>query len=202
MPLLSHPPLPAADPETRERAVRTVVARRALEAAAPSIGPASLAGRLPELAGAGREARGDTEHDGLDDAEAHFRDLLEAGFLVAAADGTDEAELAALADLIAAAAGSRASRAAVRALLDELREGLERDGLERRLDSLAPRFGDFIAREEALGFASLVALADGNLGDPEALALLALARRLDYSRGEVEAVLSETAQALSRALTE
>jgi hypothetical protein len=79
---------------------------------------------------------------------------------------------------------------------------VQAEGLEARLDAVAGVFEDFMAREEAMSFAVLVAIADGELSDKEAVTLIALGRRIDFSPGEVQAVVDSVAGALRSALAQ
>jgi tellurite resistance protein len=193
--------LPACDADRLAAAVRKVVERQALESAAASVGPRSLQGRLPPTAllasGAAKLESADPE-----DAEAvrHFHALLEAGYLVAAADGLDDRERAALSGLIAEVTGSSLTGERLGALFAGFEQRRTAQGLESRLAQVAGAFEDFVAREEALGFAALVAIGDCTLSQKEAVALQAFGARLGFSVGEVQAVLDSVASALAGAI--
>ena len=72
--------------------------------------------------------------------------------------------------------------------------------LNEHLDAVAERLGDFLARQEAMSFAALVAVADAELADREVVVLMALGNRFDFSRGEVQAVVQEVSLELANAI--
>jgi len=51
-----------------------------------------------------------------------------------------------------------------------------------------------------MGFAALVAVADGELAEREVVVLMALASRFDFSAGEVQAAVQQVALGLSEAI--
>ncbi len=127
--------------------------------------------------------------------------MIEASYLVAAADGLVEAEQDALSDLIAHTTGSAVDVETLQEMFARFDEMLKEHGLEGRLQAIASSFDDFMAREEAMSFAALIAISDGELAPAEEVALIALGARLDFSTGEVQAILNQVAAALSRALS-
>lgn len=203
MSFLVLPELPATTAATLASAVRVVIERQASDAAAPSVGPGGLSGRLPPST---RFEKGgdDLEKGSAEDAAAvrHLLALLEAAYLTAAADGLAEAESAALADLIVQVTGAKIGAERLQNLFGRFATSIDAEGLEARLDAVAGAFDDFMAREEAMSFAVLVAIADGELSDKEAVTLIALGKRIDFSPGEVQAVVDSVATALQRALSE
>ncbi len=62
-------------------------------------------------------------------------------------------------------------------------------GRRERLRRAAEDFEDDLGRSEALGFAALVAVADGHLAEPEASALDELGSFLGLEAAEVEAAI-------------
>lgn len=204
MGFLSLPELPRCDAETLAAAVKVVIERQASDAAAPSVGPAGLSGRLPSSMrfekGAEELDRGSSEDLA---AARHLMALLEAGYMIAAADGLATGERSALADLIVqVTGGAKITGERLATLFARFEEILASEGLESRLDAIADCFEDFMAREEAMSFAVLVAIADGELSDKEAAALIALGKRIDFSAGEVQAVVDSVAHALKSALAD
>jgi hypothetical protein len=200
---LSVPELPTLDPQALAVAVRAVIGRQAADVAAPSVGPRSLSGRLPpstRLESCAEQFSMDSPEDA--EAARYFSALLEASYLVAAADGLAAAEREALCDLIVHTTGRAVDALALERLFERFDEALDREGLAQRLTSVAARFEDFMAREEAMSFTALVAISDGELGEREALALTALGARFDFSVGEVQAVLDQVAFDLKHALQE
>jgi tellurite resistance protein len=197
---LEVPEIPNVDRERLAAAVRKLVEQHARESAAPSVGPQSLSARLPALASLPPT---DSDLQGGADAEAtrHFLGLLEAAYLVAAPDGVTPAERAALGELIAQVTG-QVRRDAVARALARFDEEIERDGLPARIAAVAARFEDFMAREEALTFAGIIALSDGSLSRRELRGLIEFAEQLGYSMGELQVALDTIASNLRRALAE
>jgi tellurite resistance protein len=201
MPALRLPELPARDADTLKRAVRNTIEMQAMDAASPSIGPRTLAARLPSATRLEAAAALLAEKSG-EDAEAarHFLGLVEAAYLIACADGLADEERDALIDLIAHTTGGTVPGAMVDELFAGFQSALAKQGLEMRLREVAKSFDDFMAREEAMSFASLIAIADGVLSTKEEVALIALGARLDFSVGEVQAVVNQVAASLKRAM--
>jgi len=202
MPALTFPELPEHDEAALKRAIQIAIGQQAHDVAAPSVGPRSLSGRLPTAARLENGA-GQIGQDSPEDAEAerYFRAMIEASYLVAAADGLVEAEQDALSDLIAHTTGSAVDVETLQEMFARFDEMLKEHGLEGRLQAIASSFDDFMAREEAMSFAALIAISDGELAPAEEVALIALGARLDFSTGEVQAILNQVAAALSRALS-
>ncbi|MBI4706040.1 MAG: hypothetical protein HY744_33520 [Deltaproteobacteria bacterium] len=194
-------PLPAADAKALAAAVRSVVDRQVETVAAPSVGPRSLPGRLPPSTRLCQGAEQFAAQSAEDVAAArYFGALLEVSYLVASADGLDAQERAGLAELIAQTTGRAVDPPALDLLFDRFERDLASEGREARIRSVATQFDDFMAREEALSFAALIAVADRTLASQEAEALLLLGGELGFSAGEVQAALDHVAQQLARAL--
>jgi hypothetical protein len=136
------------------------------------------------------------EHPEDADAARYFIAILEASYIVAGADGISEEEQGALAELIVQVTGSKIDAAALRKLFEAFEEQVLQGGLGERLDAVASRFSDFVEREEALSFATLVAYADGQLAQPEVTALVSLGEHFDFSKGEVGIVIQQVAQTI------
>jgi tellurite resistance protein len=194
---IEPPTLPTQDPDALVRAITRTVAGLAEDAAAPSIGSESLSGRLPDAARlSDAAAQVALEHPEDADAARYFVALLEASYLVAGADGISSDEQTAIAELIAQVTGSRVSPERLTELLRAFESKVEQAGLGARIDAVAARFSDFIEREEALSFATLVAYADGKLAPPEVDALVCLGERFDFSKSEVGMVIDQVAQTI------
>jgi len=201
MAFLKIPKLPPANREAVTRAVRRAIEQQAADVAAPSVGPRELSGRLPsanKLAGGAEKLAKRSAEDG--EAARYFGAMLEICYLVAAADGLAEQEHDALCDLIDYTTRSALKRKRLEALFEEMATRLAEQGLEARLDALAGELDDFMAREEALSFAALVAIADSVLAPKEAVTLIAIGKRFDFSVGEVQAVVDVVAATLQRAM--
>jgi len=201
MGFLDLPELPECDDATMATAVRRVIERQAADVAAPSVGPRALTGRLPAVARLERGAEQMLAESSEDaDAARYFSAIVEACFLAAVADGFADEERSAVANLIAYVSGKAVSGERAGLMLDGFQKLLDEQGLEKRLDAVAGQFDDFVAREEAMSFAALVSLADRVLADKEALTLMALGKRFDFSKGEVQAVIQQVAASLAQAL--
>jgi len=195
---LTLPEFPAVDRARLGGALARLIGQQARDAAAPSVGPRSLSGRLPDLSKLDDDAPPESAEDR--GAVRHFLAMLEAAYLVAAADGLGDAERSALGELMAEVTGEPKGSVGLASLFARFDEALARDGAPARLDEIAARFDDFMAREEALHFVTLIALADGSISRREARSLIELAERLGYSMGELQALLDSVAVSLRKEL--
>lgn len=198
---VSLPELPPCSSEVYVAALHDVIARQVSEAAAPSVGPRALIGRLPKVEKLEDEGLFETiPPTSAEDAEAgkYFSAVVEACYLVAAADGMAQVERGAVAHLIKCATGGGLDEPD--SIFDAYSQLLERQGLEARLDAVADKLEDFMAREEAMGFAASIAVADRELARTEGVVLMALAKRFDYSQGEVQAAVDQVAKMLVAAI--
>jgi tellurite resistance protein len=192
---------PTTDQKVLSTAVSTVLTRHVSDTAAPSVGPRSLAGRLPtpeQLAAGAAQLVAESDED--TEAAGYVTALLETAFLVSSADGLAEQELRSLGELMVQSTGAVLGADAFGSLVEKFEQLLTEQGLEARVGAVAKHFDDFLAREEAMSFAALIAVADGELGTKEALVLLSLGKRLGFSPGEVQAVVNAVANELSRVL--
>ncbi len=199
---LTFPELPEHSAAELKRAIHIAIGQQAQDVAAPSVGPRSLSGRLPSAARLENGAE-QLAQESPEDAEAvrYFKAMIEASYLVAAADGLAKEEHDALSDLIAHTTGSAVDAKTLQEMFSRFDGQLEEQGLEGRLQAISSSFDDFMAREEAMSFAALIAISDGVLAPSEEVALIALGARLDFSTGEVQAILNQVAAALSEALS-
>ena len=83
----------------------------------------------------------------------------------------------------------------------DLDDAVEILGRRERLRRAAADFEGGISRGEAIGFAALVALADGRLADPEAGALHEIGRHLGLSETEVDAAVGRVVSDLRQQLS-
>ena len=67
---------------------------------------------------------------------------------------------------------------------------------------VAANFEDLSAREEAITFAALIAIADGKLARPEAQVLVELGEHFKFSETDVQAVLAQVVAGIKLALEE
>jgi tellurite resistance protein len=116
-----------------------------------------------------------------------------------AADGLDAEERQALSALISHLVGS-APPERVCDVLDWLDERLAEDGLQARMERVAASFETRAEREQVLGFAALLALADRHLELEEQNALLRLGDVLGFRRAEVQMLVHKISLRLERAM--
>ncbi len=150
--------------------------------------PEALGGRLPSASHlkAGAEA---VTHDQPGTAAVHFQSLLEIGYLIASADGFAEEERHALSTLLEAVLGRAVSHDDLELHFKDLDDAVDILGRRERLRRAAEDFEDGLSRGEALGFAALVAVADGHLAEPEAASLDELGSFLGMETAEVDAAI-------------
>jgi tellurite resistance protein len=170
-----------ADPSRLKAAVRKLIEGQ------------SVGGRLRAGAGAVAETG--------EGAEArYFQSILELGYLIASADGFAAQERDALAEMLEQLTTPRIDRAELKLYLEDLEEACQALGRRERLRRAAADFEDAIGRNEALGFAALVALADGQLGSPELAALAELGAHFELDPAEVDRTVDAVVRDLSKAL--
>jgi tellurite resistance protein len=135
-----------------------------------------------------------------DPRSRRFQSMLELGYLVASADGFAEAERHALAALLEQVTGAAVNHDELELHFKDLDEACDILGRHERLRRAAADFEDTIGRDEALGFAALVAVADGQLADPEMSALSELGRCFDIREHDVEAIVDGVVQDIERVI--
>ncbi len=182
--------LSTSDP-TRLRAAVLALLSSSGDAAAASV-------RLPDAAalknGAEAIVRGTDDPVG-----ALFVSLLEIGYLVASTDGFPDAERDALAALLEHATGRAVDHAAMRLHFEDLDAQCAFLGRRERMLRASADF-EGATRDEALGFATLVALADGKLGEPEVQALVDLGAHMAIGEADVIAKLGAVVAATEKVL--
>jgi tellurite resistance protein len=143
----------------------------------------ALAGHMPsaaELQGGASATLSDSDAN----AAAQFQSMLEIGYLVASADGFADEERHALAELLSHVIGKTVTVDQLELHFKDLEDGVAMLGRHERLLRAAADFEDGLHRGQALGFAALVALADGTLAEPEAAVLSELGGLLGLSEGD------------------
>jgi len=146
--------------------------------------PEALKGSLPsskELAAGAKAAKEDSDVK----ASTFFQSMLEIGYLIASVDGFAESERHALAELLSQIVGWAVSIDDLELYFNDLSDACDMLGRRERLRRAAADFEDGIHRGEAIGFAALVAIADGKIAEPEANALKELGSFLEMSEDEV-----------------
>jgi tellurite resistance protein len=179
--------LSRVEPERLQRAVRAALGQGSPRLPAPTT-----------LRRGAEETKKDEAQDG--GLARRFQALLEVGYLVASADGFAEAERHTLAALLEDATQRTVDHEAFETHFRDLDEACEMLGRRERLRRAAEDFEDGAARREALGFAVLVAIADGKLGSPEGQALRELGSHLGFDEREVDATVGEVIMSVKSAL--
>lgn len=126
-----------------------------------------------------------------EDAEAstYFVSILELAYLVASADGFAAEERHTLADLLERLTGKAVAHDALELHFKDLDDAVEMLGRRERLRRAAEDFADATRQHEALGFAVVVALADGKLAEPENAALTELGGHFGFPPEEIAKVV-------------
>jgi tellurite resistance protein len=161
--------------------------------------PAALSGHLPSVTHL-KEGAAATLNEGDMAESAYFQSMLELGYLVASADGFAEEERHALAELLSRVTGSAVEIDVLELHLKDLDDACAMLGRRERLRRAAEDFGDGPTRHEALGFAALVAIADGMLAEPEAGALSELGGFFGMSADEIASTVDDVLQRLNTQL--
>jgi tellurite resistance protein len=172
----------------------------------PKVSPARLRSALrgalalesPRLVSGAAQTRKDEPEDA--DSARHFQALLEAGYLVASADGLEDEERHALAELLEEGTGAAFDRATFELHFRDLDASVAMLGRHERLRRTAEEFNETAAREEALGFALLVAIGDGKLAAQELAMLFELGVALGFSKEALEQRFEQTIGRLEREL--
>ena len=119
-----------------------------------------------------------------------YASLLEAAFLVAAADGQlAKEEVGELADLIARMTDQAVSPGELADSISAYSTQLEKAGRAAMIAALAASCVDLGVRRQVLGFAALVALCDRDLAPSELFVLHSLGKSFGMSAAEVNGVV-------------
>jgi tellurite resistance protein len=141
----------------------------------------------------------DTVPTGFDpSAAALFESIVEGAYLVATADGVfDDEERTTFERIVTAACGGSVARNLVSALVSDLADQLAEDGLERRIERLAPG----VLREEhgfeLLRIATLIAFASEDVSAVERDVLLKLATACRLDPSSVDRALADVKSSLA-----
>ena len=189
------------DPERLQAAVYATLSQKVAATPPPSGGRRCPVGRLPSAARLKFGAQ-ETVKQESDDACAaeYFQSLVELGYLVASADGLAAEEREALARLVEYASGAVVDQEALRRHFRDLDAACETLGRRERLGRVASNFEEACAKEEAMSFATLIAIADGKLAPPEAHVLLELGNHFAFSEREVQVVVGQVVASLRSVL--
>jgi tellurite resistance protein len=126
--------------------------------------------------------------------------LLELGYLVASADGFADEERDALADLLEHATGKGVVHDELDLHFRDLEDACQMLGRRERLRRAAADFDGKEGHEEAVGFAALVALADGKLAGAENAALAELGSHFGFDDARVNEIVSGVVSRVKAAL--
>ncbi len=193
--------LPDVEAEQLSAAVRSVLAHQSAAMPDTAVDPNALIGRLPSAARL-RAGAAESVKDEVADAAAaeYFQTLLELGYLAASADGLAAEEREALALLVEHATDAVVDREVLRLHFSDLDASTEMLGRRERLARMAANLETEPARQEAMGFATLVAIADGTLEKTEMEVLLELGRHFSMSAEQVQAVIDSVAANIKQEL--
>ena len=134
------------------------------------------------------------------DAGRFFQSILEVGYLVASADGFADEERHALAHLLGLIMGDIVNEEALELHFKDLDDACEMLGRRERLRRAAADFDSGSAKQQAIGFAALVALADGKLAGPELEALKVLGTHLELTDAQVGDAVQRVVGEIKRGL--
>lgn len=163
----------------------------------------SATGSILGVAAASYGSRPDEEENtvptGFDPrAAALFEAVVEAAFLVANADGEfDEGEQAAFQSVVVQAAGKSVEERQVQALLADLAELLEEDGLDTRIKMIGRTVTNQIHQREVLRVAALLAHISGGVSDVEKNVLNSLAQAFDLDDAAVSDAIAAAEKSLA-----
>lgn len=131
-------------------------------------------------------------------AAALFEAIVEGAFLVATADGVfDDAEKQTFERIVTAACGGAVPQRHVADLVADLRDQLEEDGIDRRLDIIGKAIGRREHAIEILRIAALIAQVSDEVSEIERGVLNKMAAALKLEPSEVDVALSDVKQSLS-----
>ena len=129
--------------------------------------------------------------DQTTEASRHFLALLELGYLAASADGLADAERDALAHALEEATDAVVDHESFARHFRDLDAAVEALGRRERLLAASTAFADEHAREEALRFAALVAMADEHLDAKEMQVLEELGACFGFAKDRVHTLVEQ-----------
>lgn len=142
---------------------------------------------LPDAAAISK--RGDAD-------DRFFAGMLEAAFLVAAADGElSKEEVGSLIDVVTQM-GEGVTPSELAGMFYEFTTALDREGRPARIAALASHVTEAAARREILGFAALVALCDGDLAPSELFVVHSIAKAFDLDTATANGIVRSIATAM------
>lgn len=140
-----------------------------------------------------------TQPTGFDpSAAALFEAVVESAFLVANADGDfDAAERSAFQHVVLGACGGMVAEKQVSALLEDLAEQLDEDGLDKRIAMVARTVSKPVHAREVLRISALLAHVSGGVSDVERDVMTRLTLGFGLELADLEIALGEAASALA-----
>ncbi len=131
-------------------------------------------------------------------AAALFEAVVESAFLVANADGEfDETERTAFKHVVLTACGDKIASGQVDALVADLADQLDEDGMDKRIEMVARAITKPEHAREVLRLAGLLAHVSGGVSGEERDILQRLARQFQLEDGALDVALSEVTLALA-----
>jgi tellurite resistance protein len=135
-------------------------------------------------------------------AVALFEAIVEGAFLVANADGVfDQDERRTFEHVVTTACGGSVDSLQISALVSDLRDQLDEDGLARRVEMLARGVTKAEHAQEVLRIAALLAQANGEVSGVERDVLAKIAKSCGLEAGAVDTALHDVREALAAAGT-
>jgi tellurite resistance protein len=176
------------------------VARSAGKPGAP-VDPARPVSIL-SLAAASYGARPDddaTVPTGFDPiAVALFESIVEGAYLVASADGVvDDEERKTFERVVVTACGGAVAPQQITALVSDLKDQLDEDGVDRRIEMVAKQVTKKEHAHEVLRIGALLAQVSDDVGPEERSVLKKLAACMGLDERAVESALADVREALS-----
>jgi tellurite resistance protein len=133
-------------------------------------------------------------------AVALFEAIVEGAYLVATADGVfDDDERRTFEKVVVTACGGTVAPQQIAALVNDLSDQLEEDGIDRRLEMIGRAVTRKDHAREVLRIAALLAYVSDDVSPIEREVLGKLARQVAIDAGEVDLALAEAREALGRA---
>lgn len=131
-------------------------------------------------------------------AAALFESIVESAYLVAHADGVfDDAERKAFGTVVLEACRGAVDSEALEALMADLADQLEEDGLDRRIDMVAKTINKTNHQREVLRIAAFLARVSGGVSEAEHQVLAKMTRVFELDESETDAVLEEVRTAMN-----
>jgi tellurite resistance protein len=130
-------------------------------------------------------------------AIALFEAIVEAAYLVAAADGVvDDEERSTFERVVTAACGGAVAPKHVAELVADLQDQLSEDGMDRRIEMMGKTIMKKSHAQEVLRIAALIAQASESVSDVERDVLVRIAASCGLVAADVDVALREVKEAL------